>query len=71
MKYMRKKAGFTWADDKTNTQIAKELKITPILYKLLEYKRNWIEQVNCDIREYPTLLICYNMVREYRTSKFI
>jgi hypothetical protein len=24
------------------TQIAKELKITPILDKLLEYKRNWI-----------------------------
>jgi hypothetical protein len=27
---------------KTNTQIAKELKITPILDKLVEYKRNWI-----------------------------
>jgi hypothetical protein len=25
---------------KTNTQIVKELKITPILDKLLEYKRN-------------------------------
>jgi hypothetical protein len=28
------------------TQIAKELKITPILDKLLEYKRNWIQHVN-------------------------
>jgi len=27
-------------------QIAKELKITPILDKLLEYKRNWIQHVN-------------------------
>jgi hypothetical protein len=27
---------------KTNAQIAKELKITPILDKLLEYKKNWI-----------------------------
>ena len=27
---------------KTNAQIAKELKITPILDKLLEYKRSWI-----------------------------
>jgi len=26
--------------------IAKELKITPILDKLLEYKRNWIQHVN-------------------------
>jgi hypothetical protein len=31
---------------KTNTQIAKELKIIPILDKLLEYKRNWIQHVN-------------------------
>ena len=27
---------------KTNAQIAKELKITPILNNLLEYKRSWI-----------------------------
>jgi hypothetical protein len=40
MKYTRRRAGYTWADCKTNTQIAKELKITPILEKLLEYKRN-------------------------------
>ena len=39
-------AGYTWTDYKTNTQIAKELKITPILDKLLEYKRNWIQHVN-------------------------
>jgi len=46
MKYMRRTAGYTWTDYKTNTQIAKELKITPILYKLQEYKRNWIHHVN-------------------------
>jgi hypothetical protein len=45
MKYMRT-AGYTWTDHKTNTQIAKELNITPILDKLLEYKRNWIQHVN-------------------------
>jgi hypothetical protein len=38
MKYMRRTPGYTWADHKTNTQIAKELKITPILDKLLEYR---------------------------------
>jgi len=37
---------YTWTDDKTNGQIAKELKITPILDKLLEYKRSWIQHVN-------------------------
>jgi hypothetical protein len=28
------------------TDTTKELKITPILDKLLEYKRNWIQHVN-------------------------
>jgi len=36
MKYMRRTAGYTWTDHKTNKQIAKELKITPILDKLRE-----------------------------------
>ena len=39
MKYMKRTARYTWTDYRTNTQIAKELKITPILVKLLEYKR--------------------------------
>jgi hypothetical protein len=46
MKYMRRTAGYTWTDYKTNTQITKELKITSILDKLLEYKRNWLQHVN-------------------------
>ena len=46
MKYMRRTAGYTWTDYKTNTQIANELKITPVWDKLLEYKRNWIQHVN-------------------------
>jgi hypothetical protein len=46
MKYMRRTAGYIWTDYTTNAQIAKELKITPILDKLLEYKRNWIQRVN-------------------------
>jgi len=39
-------AGYIWTDYKTNAQIIMELKITPILDKLLEYKRNWIQHVN-------------------------
>jgi len=46
MKYMRRTAGYTWTDYKTNTQITKELKITLILDKLPEYKRNWIQHIN-------------------------
>jgi hypothetical protein len=45
MKYTRT-AGYIWTDYKTKTKIAKELKITQILDKLLEYKRNWIQHVN-------------------------
>jgi len=45
MKYMRRTAGYTWIDYKTTAQIAKELKITTILDKLLGYKRSWIQHV--------------------------
>jgi len=46
MKYMRRTTGYTGTDYRTNGQIAKELKITPILDKLLEQKRSWIQHVN-------------------------
>jgi len=46
MKYMRITAGYTWTDYKTNAIIVKKLKITPILNKLLEYKRSWIQHVS-------------------------
>ena len=38
MKYTRRTAGYTWTDYKTNAQIAKELKITPILDKIWEFQ---------------------------------
>ena len=47
---MRRRAEYTWTDNKTNTQITKELKITPILDKLQDYKRNWIHHVNIMLR---------------------
>ena len=46
MKYVRRTAGYTWTDYKTNLHIAKELEITPVLEKPLEYNRNWIQHVN-------------------------
>jgi len=46
VKYMRRTAGYIRTDYKTNAQTAKELKRTPILDKLLEYRRNWIQHVN-------------------------
>ena len=53
MKYMRITAGYTGTDYKTSTQIAKELKITPILDRLLEYKRNWMHVNRCLVIDYP------------------
>jgi hypothetical protein len=38
MKYMRKTAGYTWIDYKTNTEYAKEINITPVLDKIQEYR---------------------------------
>jgi len=46
IKYMRRRAGYIWTDYKTKAQIAKELKVTPTLDKLVEYKRSWIKHVN-------------------------
>ena len=37
MKYIRNTAGYTWTDYKTNTEIAKELNITPVLDKIQYY----------------------------------
>jgi len=51
---MRRTAGYTWTDYKTNAQIGKELKITTILDKLLEYKRSLIQHViECLEIDYP------------------
>ena len=46
MKLMRKTAEYTWTDYKTNKETAKELNITPVLDKILEYKRNWLQHIN-------------------------
>jgi hypothetical protein len=37
MKYMRKTAGYTWTDYKTNTGIAKDLNRTAVLDKTQEH----------------------------------
>jgi hypothetical protein len=45
MKYMRT-AGHTWKDHKTNRDTANELNVTPVLDRIQDYKRKWIEHVN-------------------------
>jgi hypothetical protein len=35
-----KTAGYTWTDYRTDTEIAKELNITPVLDKTQDYRRN-------------------------------
>jgi hypothetical protein len=46
MKYMRRTAGYTWTDYKTNKTNYKEIKNYTNSEKLLEYKRNWIQHAN-------------------------
>jgi hypothetical protein len=51
MKFVRKTAGYTWTDHTTNTDIAEDLNINPILDKIQEYTSNWLQQTNsvpCD-----------------------
>jgi hypothetical protein len=45
---------------KTNTQIAKELKITPIFNKLLEYKRNRIHVNRMPRNKLPRVMKHYS-----------
>jgi len=46
MKYMRKAAEYTLIDYKSNTEIAKELNINPVLEKVQDYRRYGIQHVN-------------------------
>jgi len=46
MKYTRKTAGHSWREHTTNTGIAKELNITPVLHKIQEYSRNRLQHTN-------------------------
>ena len=39
IKYVRKAAGYTWTDYKTNSETAKELNITPVLDKIQDYRK--------------------------------
>jgi hypothetical protein len=40
-----KTAGYTWTDYKANTKIAKE-NITPVLDRIQEYRREWLQHIN-------------------------
>jgi len=42
MKLLRRLAGYTLYDHKTNDYIRRELRITGILDKIDEYRRNWL-----------------------------
>jgi len=45
MKLLRPLAGYTLYDHKTNDYIRRELRITHILDKLSEYRRNWLSHL--------------------------
>jgi len=43
---VRKTAGYTSTEYKTNTETAKELNSTPVLDKIQEYRINWLQYTN-------------------------
>jgi len=45
MKLLRPLAGYTLYDQKTNDYILRELRITGILDKIDEYRRNWLSHL--------------------------
>jgi hypothetical protein len=46
VEYMRKTAGRTWTDYKTNTEITRQINKTHALDKIQEYRRNSLQHVN-------------------------
>jgi hypothetical protein len=42
---MRKTAGYTWPDYKTNTEFTKDFNKTPFLDKIHKYGRNWLQRI--------------------------
>jgi hypothetical protein len=54
MKYMRRTAGYTWTDHKTNTEIAKELNVTPVLKKYRTTgQTEYNMQIECHVTDCP------------------
>jgi hypothetical protein len=57
---MQKTAKCIWRDHKTNEEIINELKVTSILDKITNYKRDWIKHINRMPRSrLPNLLTKY------------
>jgi hypothetical protein len=46
MKLMTNTAGYTWTEYKTNTVVANELNRSPVMDKIKEYRRNWLQHIN-------------------------
>jgi hypothetical protein len=58
--YVRQTAGHNWADYKTNTEIEKEPNIIPVLHKIQEFIRNWLQHTNgTPCNRLPGILISY------------
>jgi len=46
VKYVRKTVGYTWTVNEINTDIAKELNVNPVLDKIQENGRKWLQDMN-------------------------
>ena len=70
MKSLRPLAGYTLYDHKTNDYIRRELRITGILDKIDEYRRNWFSTIaKNDIKPNPFEIIILQTTRKENNWK--
>ena len=61
---------YIWSDYKTNTEITNELKITPVLQKIQNYKTEWLEHVDRMASDrLPKILKSYNPIGKRRRGR--
>jgi hypothetical protein len=68
MKFMRKTAKYTWQDHKRYREIMKELKTNPVLEKINNYKKKWVQHVHRMERS-RLPLACYPELPTIRKKK--
>ena len=60
MKCVRRMAKHTWQDYKTNEDILSELKISPVVEKIQNYRNKWLQHVQqMDGDKLPQLILKY------------
>ena len=68
MKFIRRKAQYTWKDYKTNEDILLELKINPYVKIIHNYRNKWIQRVRRMDRDRQTATLNYEISTMWETK---